>query len=110
MFKKMDILSLEQADGTNKKQKKEFLILSRNSYNDVTNCYLVCHIEYTKIHAPYLIPILVKGLRQISKINTLSLEKVSSDNNFIRVGKISEVELFKITQALILNFTSDIYY
>jgi len=109
MVNQKDIISVESYDeALDRYNKTEYVVLSRDEYNAVTKQALACKVIYSTDVKPYLIPIIVNGLRRNSKIDTLNIytirDRTVTDESPTVLGQVSDKEFLQIAQTHLLNY------
>lgn len=103
-----DVITVEAYNKeSNRFNKTDYIVISRDEYNRVTKQCLACRIVYTDESKPFLVPIEVSGLRRNGKTNTLNIhmmKQYNPDATHSVVDKISDKEFMKIAQGVTLNF------
>lgn len=73
--------------------------MSRDEYNFVTKQALTCKVVYSTDVKPYLIPIIVSGLRRNSKVDTLNIYTIREDTvaieSIANLGQVSDKEFLQ---------------
>lgn len=108
-MKQKDIISVESYDeALDRYSKREYVVLSRDEYNFVTKQALACKVIYSTDVKPYLIPIIVSGLRRNSKVDTLNIytirEGTVAIESITTLGQVSNKDFLQIGQAHLLNY------
>ena len=73
MMQKEVITNESYDEVLNQYNKEEYVIISRNEYNNLIKQSLACKIVYTNNVKPYLVTVQVNGLRRNSRVNTISI-------------------------------------
>jgi|SRR5699024_4521843 len=112
-MKQKDIISVESYDeALDRYSKTEYVVLSRNEYNIAMKQALVCKVVYSTDVKPYLIPIIISGLRRNSRVDTLNIytirEGAVADKSITILGQVSDKEFLQIGQAYLLNYNLQI--
>lgn len=88
------------------------MVLSRDEYNFVTKQALTCKVVYSTDVKPYLIPIIVSGLRRNSRVDTLNVYTIYdnriADESITTLDQVSNKEFLQIGQAHLLNYNLQI--
>lgn len=108
-MKQKDVISVESYDKVlDRYSKTEYVVLSRDEYNIAMKQALVCKVVYSTDVKPYLIPIIVSGLRRNSKVDTLNIytirEGTVAIESIANLGQVSDKDFLRIALAFNLNF------
>lgn len=108
-MKQKDVISVESYnEALDRYSKMEYVILSRDEYSVAMKQALACKVVYSTDVKPYLIPIIVSGLRRNSKVDTLNIYTIHEETVVIEsianLGQVSDKEFLQIGQVYLLNY------
>ena len=88
------------------------MVLSRDEYKFAVKQILECKVIYLTNVNPYLISIIVSGLRGNSRVDTLNVYTIYdnriADESITTLDQVSNKEFLQIGQAHLLNYNLQI--